>query len=458
MILKRLIAVICMSLIVLSSFTIEPKTKIAEAQNLSAEQRAQLERELQDLEKEIAEKEAQLSVQKKQTGSIQNDINILVNDIKRAKLQIQAKNLVISKLSKEIVTREAKIENLGQKISSGQDSISDLIRKTRELDNTSVAHVLLSNKTVSEFYHDIDAFEIMKRALKNHINGVVDAKNNTEEEKQNLEKDKGKQLDAKVTIENEKKKVEKNENEKQRLLSLSKQQEAAYQKELAARQKRKNEILSALFELRDSGPIKFGAALEYAKAASAKTGVRPALILAIITQESNLGANVGTCNKAGQPASKSWRNIMPGPDDKAAGRSSRDDQTPYLEIVKRAGLNPDTTPLSCPIGSGGWGGAMGPSQFIPTTWAYYESRIEKALGKTDVNPWRAQDAFMATALYLSNVGASSGGYTAERNAACKYYSGSSCRDGRKPPNSFYGNAVMSIANKIQAQIDELQDL
>src|SRR5574343_182359 len=451
---KRLLAVICISLILVA-----PMLNQAVAQSdLTSEQRAQLELELQQLEREIAEKEAQLATQKKQTGSIQNDINILVNDIKRAKLQIQAKNLIISKLNKEIGSREAKIENLGQKISSGQDSISDLIRKTRELDNTSVAHVLLSNQTVSEFYHDLDAFEIIKIALKNHVNGVVEAKTDTEIEKKNLEKDKGKQVDTKVTTENEKKKVELSEKEKQRLLNISKQQEAAYQKELAARQKRKNDILSALFKLRDTGPIKFGDALRYAQQASAKTGVRPALILAIITQESNLGANVGTCNKAGKPESKSWRKIMPGPQDRASGRSSRDDQTPYLKIVNRLGLNPDTTPLSCPIAGGGWGGAMGPSQFIPTTWVGYEDRIERALGKSSVSPWVAEDAIMATAIYLAERGASSGSYSDERNAACRYYSGSACRDGRRPPNSFYGNAVMNIAKKVQSQIDELQSL
>jgi membrane-bound lytic murein transglycosylase B len=452
--LKRLLAVIFINILILS-----PLVNTAWAQSdLSSEQRAQLESELKVLEQEIAEKEALLTKQKGQSGSIQNDLNILINDIKRAKLQIQAKNLIISKLSTEIGSRVSKINNLDQKISSGQDSISDLIRKTRELDNTSMAHVLLSNQTISEFYHDIDAFEIIKGALREHVGTVQEAKTDTEIEKKGLEKDKNKQVDAKVTIESEKKKVEKNEQEKKKLLTISKKQETAYQQELAARQKRKGEILSALFKLRDTGAIKFGDALNYAKEASAKTGVRPALILAIITQESNLGANVGTCNKAGQPASKLWSNIMPGPKDLASRKSSRDDQTPYLKIVGKLGLNPDTTPLSCPIAGGGWGGAMGPSQFIPTTWISYENRIAAALGKSAASPWNAEDAIMATALYLSDRGAKDGGYSAERNAACKYYSGGACKDGRRPPNSFYGNAVMAIATKIQAQIDELQGL
>jgi len=42
--------------------------------------------------------------------------------------------------------------------------------------------------------------------------------------------------------------------------------------------------------------IPFAEAYQYADLASTKTGVRTAFILAILTQESNLGKNVGTCN------------------------------------------------------------------------------------------------------------------------------------------------------------------
>ena len=424
----------------------------------SPDERQQCQNEVNDIDKQIAQWTAELNKQKQKTGSITKDISVLTAQINKAKLEIQNRNLVITKLTAEIGKRQDKINNLGQKISSTQDSISDLLRKTREVDNTTPIHLLLSGLTVSDFYHDLDSFSQIKSSLKEHVDVVKEVKSDTEVEKQTLQNNKEDHLDAKVELEQQKKKVELTEAEKKVLLSASKTQEKTYEQIVAEKQKQKQAILSKLFTLRDVKSIEFGDALRYAKEASDKTGVRPAMILAIITQESSLGKNVGTCNRPNDPASKNWKVIMPGPDAVASGRAKSNWQDDYLQIVAELGLNPEGTPLSCPIAGGGWGGAMGPSQFIPPTWNGYKARIAVALGKCAVSPWNAEDAIMATALYLQDRGAAGGSYTAERNAACKYYSGVACQAGRKPPNAFYGDAVMSLAKKTQATIDKLQTL
>ena len=59
---------------------------------------------------------------------------------------------------------------------------------------------------------------------------------------------------------------------------------------------------------------------------------------------------------------------------------------------------------------------------------------------------------MASAIYLGELGASNGGYTAERTAALKYYAGSNWN---KKANAFYGDGVMKKAVEIQANIDLL---
>jgi membrane-bound lytic murein transglycosylase B len=202
-----------------------------------------------------------------------------------------------------------------------------------------------------------------------------------------------------------------------------------------------------LFALRDTAAIPFGKALEYANEATAKTGVRPAFLLAVLTQESNLGENVGTCNRPSDPPAKKWRVIM---------KPARDHQ-PFLRITSALGLDPDNLPLSCPW-QGSYGGAMGPAQFIPSTWELFQPRIAAALDKAVPNPWEPRDAFMAAAIYLSDLGAASQSYSAERNAACRYYSGRACGVG-KPANTFYGNEVMAEAENIQLNlIDPLREV
>ena len=129
------------------------------------------------------------------------------------------------------------------------------------------------------------------------------------------------------------------------------------------------------------------------------------------------------------------------------------DYEPYLRITKELGLDPDTMPLSCPY-KGGYGGAMGPAQFIPSTWEGMQSAVARLTGNNPPNPWNAIDAFAASGLYLRDLGAAGGSYSAERKAALRYYAGSNWSN---PKNAFYGNEVMAIATKYQSQIDILQN-
>jgi hypothetical protein len=96
---------------------------------------------------------------------------------------------------------------------------------------------------------------------------------------------------------------------------------------------------------------------------------------------------------------------------------------------------------------------MGPSQFIASTWELFKKRIGSAVGVSadQANPWNPHHAITATAIYVDDLGAGVGGYTAERNAACRYYSGRAC-DAKKPANSFYGNQVWAKAQSIQANM------
>ena len=89
-------------------------------------------------------------------------------------------------------------------------------------------------------------------------------------------------------------------------------------------------------------------------------------------------------------------------------------------VLERLGRDPLSTRVSCPQ-SFGYGGAMGPSQFIPSTWVLYEGRIASMLGVSVADPWNAQHAITGTALLLKDNGAISGNYESERNAACPKY-------------------------------------
>ena len=437
-----------------ASFSVVQRALPALAQTSKETERAQLEAELAELEKDIAQKQAALDKQKKQTGTIQKDVNILTAQIDAAKAKIKSKQLTIQKLTGEINDKSKTINVLSQKLQKEKESLGQLIRKTDEINERNIVHLLLSAETVSESYRDLDAFASIGDSIKESLEEVRGTKKATEMEKSNLEKKQDQELDAKVELESQKKVVEKSETEKKQLLSASKQTEKAYENILKERAAKRAQILAALFSLRDTAAIPFGDALKYATAASEKTGVRPAFVLAILKQESAWGKNVGSCYLT-NPDTGAGVGKNTGSAVSSVMKPTRDVQ-PFMEITQSLGRDPYKTLVSCPIAGYGYGGAMGPAQFIPSTWKLMQSKIAKALGVSMPDPWNPQHAFMASALYLADLGAGRGGYTAERTAACRYYGGgSSCTTKTAP----YGDQVMAKAKDIQENmIDPLNNI
>lgn len=446
---------ILLTLVASTFFLLNTETVIAQsALDIAQNDRAALEAELLNLEAEIAKKQEELKHQQGQSVTLNNEITKLKTQIDKSKLDIKAKGLVIQKLGGEIAEKSQKIESLIEKIDRERDSLAQLIKKTNEIDSSNLIHVVLSDRSLSKFYIDLDSFSSIKASIKSSVDQIKGIKSETEGEKQNLEEKQDAELDAKALLERAKKQVEISQAEQKKLLSISKNKEAEFQSILAEQAKKAAQIKAKLFSLAGGGAaIPFGDALAYADFASTKTGVRPAFILAILTQESNLGQNQGKCYLS-IPETGAGVRVTTGAILQKVMKPSRD-VAPFLEITKSLGLDPYKTVVSCPLSGGGYGGAMGPSQFIASTWNILKSRIASAIGSTVANPWAPKDAITASAIYLGDLGANIQNYTAERNAACRYYSGRRC-DNKKPANSFYGNSVMSLANKIQDDIDYLK--
>lgn len=439
-------------LVVLAFSPFFTMVQTAHAQTLTPADETRLKAELAQVEAEQKDAEITLAGAQKQTASLQRDILILNTKIKAAQLNIKAKNLLIESLGKDISQKQDYITSLEARIDRGRESLAQIMRKTRETGNLSLPELLLSRSTLTDTLSDLDTFESVQTSLKTTFELIRQDKTTTENERDALDRRKNQETDARIAIEQEKKNIQKNEADKQTLLSISKDQEKEYSQILAEKQKKAAEIRAALFSLRDAKAIPFADALAYANLASKSTGVRPAFLLAILTQESSLGKNVGSCYLTNKDTG-SGVNANSGAIVSKVMKPDRDVE-PFLSITSAVGLNPLNTLVSCPQ-SVGWGGAMGPAQFIASTWMLFKDRIANALSISTPNPWNPRDAFMASAIYLGDLGALGGSYTGERNAACKYYSGSSCS--KSTLIRSYGTSVMGRAEVIQrTMIDPLQ--
>lgn len=426
------------------------------------ERRERLEAELAEVEKQMLAQQVLVDDKKLERQSLERDLEIIDAEIRKAQLAIQAREIEIEKLGTQIVDKEQTIEELSDSLVRQRQSLAELIRRTNEIDEFSLVELLMSNDNLSTFFKDLESYQSVRASLSDSLDEVRDTRENTQEQKGQLETRQQSEVELRQLQELEKEKIEEREAEKESILQQTRGEEAAYQALLQQQQRTALEIRQQLFELRDSGAIPFEEALRLAQFAGEQTGVRPALIMGILTQETKLGENIGVVGR--------WKTDM-HPDR---------DQPVFKVIAETIGFDPDLTPVSARPGYG-WGGAMGPSQFIPSTWAIYGGYINSETGtyswgsgytgtwsynkNADVirslvgksspsSPYENQDAFMATALLMRDNGASAGTYEAERRAALRYFAG--WANANNPAYAFYGDGVMQLTGQIQQDINIIE--
>ena len=422
-----------------------------------AERKKRIEGMLMQVEQQIFQSKQLVDGKKQERQSLERDLDILDAEINKAQLGIQARALAIEQLKDQIDDKEEILIILNSRLDKQRKSLAEIMRQTQAVDDFSLVEVMLSNKNFSEFFDDIDSFHAVKKSLNDSLEILEEIKLDTHLQKNSLENKQETEAEMKQLQELEKIDIEVKEDKKEVILQVTKGEEDRYVQLLESQQKTASQLKAQLFELLGGGgAIPFPEAVAYAEVASANTGVSSALILAILEQESSFGSNIGSCTYNEQI----YGRAVMHPDR---------DQPVFKAMAYGLGFDADIQQISCPwIRSGeriGWGGAMGPSQFIPSTWATYggfinigsgweydKSRdaIRTLLGNDrPSSPFINQDAFMATALLMRDNGAA-GTYNTEWTAAVRYFAG--WAGAKNPINHPYGDNVMKRKSRLENEI------
>jgi len=422
-----------LSLIVTPSVSLAATS--APSGSLSADRRVMLQQQLADVEKQITTQQKILEERQKESESLSRDVAILDAKIKEAKLSIRARTISIENLSDDIGQKKQVIGDLSKRLDREKESLAQVLRKTNELDDYSVVElVLIKKQSISSFFANVNALHSVKGSLQTSLGVVSDTRDQTEMEKQNLEDKRQEQRELLELQKLEQARIMTQEKEKQTILKVSKGLEKQYQQVLAQQKLTSAQIKNELFQLQGSAAISFERAYTLAKKVEERLNIRSAFLLGIIATESNLGKNVGTGN---------WNVDMHPTRDKPI----------FANITRELGLDPDVMPVSKKAWYG-FGGAMGPAQFIPSTWVLYKNRISAITGNNPPNPWDTNDAFFASGLLLTDNGAKYNIRQTERLAALRYLAG--WKNATRPAYAFYGNEVLEHADKFQKRIDILE--
>jgi len=403
------------------------------AQNSIDKLKNDLRQQLEEVQNKINFYNQQIKQKEKEAKTLKREIEILEDQIQQTELEIQQTELAIREIDLTIKEKEKEIAKFTQQIDQQKIILTEYLRTIYQYDQISLPEIILKRQNFSDFFEEVQSLENIQAKIQVILQELQSLKNKLEDEKSILEDKKEEQNQLRSLQEIQKISLEKRKQEKNNLLKQTKGQESLFKKLMDKAISDIESIKNQLYLLEGVGlKMTLEEALSHAQFASSKTGVRPAFLLAVLKKESSWGTNVGT---------GTWRQDM----------HPRDQQA-FLDICKKLNLNPDKMPVSRKP-SYGWGGAMGPAQFLPTTWLLYEEEIANLTGHHPPNPWDIDDAFVGAALKLAKNGANIGTYEAEWKAAMIYFAGQRWSN---PLFNFYGDSVMELAEVIQEQIDLIE--
>ncbi len=388
---------------------------------------------------------ADISKTESEKKTLKNKISGLAKTIKNLDYEISKSNLIIKDLKIQIQDTTSSIEKTSVQIDKLKIQLSTILRNIKEESEKPMIEVLFSENKVSDFFDNLVALEILDNKQKELLKDIKVLKTNLEDQKESLDSEK-EGLEKTVKVQTlQKEQSSKTKKDQEYYLGITEQEYQKQLKEKADIAKKAAEIRARIFELIGvpKAPT-FGEAVEIAKFVEKITGIRPAFLLAILQQESAIGRNVGQCYLSDSQTGAGVK-INGGGAVSRVMKPSRD-VGPFLTITGELGRDPYKTPVSCPMRFG-YGGAMGPAQFIPSTWMNYRSKLQSVLGKP-ADPWNIRDAFLAAGMYLANFGAASRNRDTEWKAAMIYFSGSTTNKSYY----WYANNVLKIADGFEADI------
>lgn len=408
------------------------KNLLQQCANYYDQQSAQL---AQDLTKTSAQK-----------STLQSTISKLKTKIESLQADISQGTIMVNDLNLQISDTQTSIDKTTQQIQDSQNQIATILQSVYEEDQKP-SFVILLEGNFSDFFSNLAYLDDLNSQVNNLLDNTKILKSYLQGQQVKMS-DNVDQLQKTIALQTaQKQENQQSQQEQSKYLQLT---EAQYEQQLADKQDaeaKAAKIKSMLFQMVGVSQVPtFGDALQVAQAVSLLVPIRPAFLLAIISQESAIGQNVGQCELT-DPSTGNGKKISTGAAAIRVMKPGRDTD-PFIQITTALGRNPYSTPVSCWIPAyvrgapSGWGGAMGPAQFIASTWELFAARLQALLGQT-ADPWGVKDSFTAAALYLSDLGASAQTTSTESHAASKYYGGSSA----------YANSVMYKASCIQGFID-----
>lgn len=369
------------------------------------------------LKDEVDKIEKKLKKENQELSALKQDLSQINSTLTSTQQLIQRTQSLLNQTEQTIAQKENEIANLEKQLTLERHVLKGLIQEMYFTGATPLAGIVLAeNDLLSVFQGNENLFSTQEK-MQEVIREIREMRAKVTGEKASLEDVKA-DHSALLTIKNQ---------QKQALVSekIETEDDLEHQEATIA------ELNDKLAELRQDLSSFLGKSItakdiqDAAKIASNATGVRKDFLLGELVVETNLGRFTGGCK---------YKDT----------RMHSYDIPIFKSIMKELGYDLNGKKVSCAPKSGGYGGAMGVAQFIPSTWNGWKSRIAAKTGHNPPDPWSITDGVMGMALKLAAGGATS--KSGEKAASMIYYCGTS-----KPKETYKGRvaACKNYAARVQ---------
>jgi murein DD-endopeptidase MepM/ murein hydrolase activator NlpD len=194
---------------------------------------------IKELEDEIAKYQAQLNQTSAQAKSLQSTLQTLELNAKKLDADMQITENKIDQTNLTIQQLSLQISDKQGRIGASQEILNKTVRQLHQSDSVDLLQIFLSYSDPGTFWEDIENVETIASNTKAHIVELRNLKEDLVSNKDATEKKKKELVGLQQKLNEQKTAIELNKQEKNRLLTETKNQESSYKKIIADKQARK---------------------------------------------------------------------------------------------------------------------------------------------------------------------------------------------------------------------------
>lgn len=212
-----------------------------------------LQNQIKALDQEIRDYNTKIEKTQGESKSLKAALLALENRKKGLLLQIDSTNLKIKEASKSIDYTKEKIGVMVEIIDKNKSGLKEIFSHLQTDEANTYPFFLMTSKegSISSFFDGLQRTKEISSSVENKVQDLNDAKKNLEESKREFEIQKSSLQKLQATLVNQKYVVDQNTEEKNRLLTETKNKESNYQQMLAEKKKKKTDLEKEVLDYED---------------------------------------------------------------------------------------------------------------------------------------------------------------------------------------------------------------